>query len=76
MILGIKTETGVNQIKNVTGWKRVDDLVFIDCDKGKLAYLFNDLVLGVASDGFKRERMKPFIKEGYSEKEMCENVGL
>lgn len=76
MILGIKTKTGVTQIKNVIGWKKDGELVLIDCDKGLVAYLFKDLVLGVASDGFDRSRMKPFIKEGYSEKEMCENVEL
>ena len=65
MILGIKTETGVTQIKNVIGWKRDGELVLIDCDKGIVAYLFNDLVLGVASDGFVKSRTKPFLIDGY-----------
>lgn len=65
MILGIKTETGVKQIPNVLGWKKDGNLIIIDCDKGVLTHNFENLVLGVASDGFVKSRLKPFLNEGY-----------
>ena len=65
MILGIKTETGVKQIPNVLGWKKYGELILIDSDKGLLTELFENLVLGVASDGFVKSRLKPFLNEGY-----------
>ena len=65
MILGIQTETGVKQIKDVTGWKRSGDSIVIDCAKGKLTYPFISLVLGVASDGFIRSRSDKYLKEEY-----------
>ena len=65
MILGIQTETGVKQIKDVTGWKRSGDSIVIDCTKGQLTYPFVSLVLGVASDGFIRSRSSNYLKEDY-----------
>ena len=65
MILGIQTETGVKQIKDVTGWKRSGDSIVIDCAKGQLTYPFASLVLGVASDGFIRSRSDKYLKEDY-----------
>ena len=65
MILGIQTETGVKQIKDVTGWQRSGDSIVIDCAKGQLTYPFVSLVLGVASDGFIRSRSDKYLKEDY-----------
>ena len=65
MILGIQTATGVTQIKDVFGWERSGDKILIDCAKGQLTHDFTSLVLGVASDGFVRERIKPFLREDH-----------
>ena len=78
MVLGIK-ERGTEAtriLKGVFGWRQHDGYIMVDMGNKQLTYYIDDVVCSAPSDGFDRSRMKPFIKEGYSEKEMCQDVEL
>lgn len=78
MVLGIKERgtEATRMLKGVFGWEQKNGFVLVNLGTKQLIYHMDEVVLSVPSDGFDRSRMKPFIKEGYSEKEMCENVEL